>query len=128
MPSKSCKESLGEPVGHWDAVHVPYDRSVVPLPGEPAPFPEVAPTTYFTNLFPTLQLNLTKDCAWWMRMLPMGVDKTKVVQGFLFPKETTELPDFQANVGRTWTAGSWRSPRTTTSARTSRSRRSRSRR
>lgn len=98
MPSSPCRDVLGEPVGHWDAIHIPYERSVVPLPGEPAPFPEVAPTTYFTNIFPSLQLNLTKDCAWWMRMLPMGVDKTKVVQGFLFPPETTKLPDFKTNV------------------------------
>merc|ERR1719253_2056749 len=98
MQSQPCSQVIGQPVGAWDAIHVPYERSVVPLPDEAAPFPEVAPTTFFTNIFPTLQLNITKDCAWWMRMLPISKTKTKVVQGFLFPKATTQMPDFQTLV------------------------------
>ena len=86
------------PAGNWDAVHVPGDRSIVPLPGEAAPFPELpsCPTTFFVSLFPTLQLNVTRDCAWWMRVLPEGPSTTRVTQGFLFPRETTTLPDFDA--------------------------------
>lgn len=97
MPSSPIADEVGvEPVGDWDAVFVPGDRSVVPLPGEAAPFPVVADRTYFTNIFPSLQLNVTLDCAWWMRMLPLAVDRTLVTQGFLFPRATVEsdnLPD-----------------------------------
>ena len=56
-------------------MHVPGDRSIVPLPCEPAPFAELADlsaSTLFVSLFPTLQLNVTRDCAWWMRVLPTG--------------------------------------------------------
>ena len=63
MASEPVASFLGvEPIGHWDAVHVPGDRSVVPLPGELAPFPEIMTTcdasTYFISVFPTLQLNV----------------------------------------------------------------------
>uniref|UniRef100_A0A7S2CHD6 Choline monooxygenase, chloroplastic n=1 Tax=Haptolina brevifila TaxID=156173 RepID=A0A7S2CHD6_9EUKA len=87
-----------EPIGNWDAVHVPSDRSIVPLPGEAAPFPEIdglRASTYFISLFPTLQLNVTKDCAWWMKVMPDGPTTTTVTQGFLFPKATVARPDFQ---------------------------------
>eukprot|EP00966_Prymnesium_polylepis_P244177 5646892-Prymnesium_polylepis.2 len=115
MPSESVAKYLGvAPVGSWDAVHVPGDRSVVPLPGEAAPFPELTglpASTYFVSLFPTLQLNVTRDCAWWMRVLPesatsrqhaFNADRarpcvrstTRVTQGFLFPKETAASEGF----------------------------------
>ena len=100
MHSEPIASFLGtEPVGDWDAVRVPGDRSIVPLPGEAAPFPEIpstsATSTLFISLFPTLQLNVTRDCAWWMRVLPTSPTTTKVTQGFLFPKATTEMPNFQ---------------------------------
>lgn len=96
MPSQPVASFAGaEPVGDWDAVHVPTERSVVPLPGEAAPFDEITNTTFFTNLFPSLQVNVTHDCVWWMRMLPMAIDKTRVTQGFLFPRETAERADFE---------------------------------
>jgi len=99
MPSSPCKEVLGqEPLGDWDAVHIPYQRSVVPLPSAEAPFPEVAPSTYFVNLFPCLQVNVTKDCAWWMRLLPTSAASTRVTMGFLFPKATAAMPDFDAKL------------------------------
>jgi len=96
MESSSAEEILGvKPSRNWDAVHVPGSRSVVPLASDAAPFPEIATTTFFTNIFPSVQLNLTRDCAWWMRMLPTAIDKTQVSMGFLFPKSTTERPNFQ---------------------------------
>ena len=100
MDSSPVADAVGAaPVGDWDAVHVPGEQSVVPLPGERAPFANVASETFFVNLFPSLQLNVTHDCAWWMRMLPLGVDKTKVTQGFLFPKETAARGSFEADAG-----------------------------
>ena len=98
MPSEPIAKFLGgAPIGHWDAVHVPGERSIVPMPGEEAPFPELstAASTYFVSLFPTLQLNVTRDCAWWMRVMPSGVSTTIVTLGFLFPRSTMMLPDFQ---------------------------------
>jgi phenylpropionate dioxygenase-like ring-hydroxylating dioxygenase large terminal subunit/nucleoside-diphosphate-sugar epimerase len=98
MPSEPIAKFLGTaPIGHWDAVHVPGERSIVPMPGEEAPFPELSTTasTYFVSLFPTMQLNVTRDCAWWMRVLPSSASTTTVTLGFLFPRSTTMLPDFQ---------------------------------
>lgn len=73
-----------------------HDRSIVPMPGEAAPFPNVADATFFTSLFPSAQLNLTTDCAWWMRLLPhpKHVDRTRVSLGFLFPRATAAMPGF----------------------------------
>jgi hypothetical protein len=70
-----------QPIGDWDAVYVPGDRSVVPMPTQDAPFPEYSEHTCFTNVFPSVQINLTRDCAWWMRLLPAGPTKTKVSMG-----------------------------------------------
>lgn len=104
MTSESVEEFVGVSVrGNWNAVHVPGNRSVVPLPGEPAPFPELESlqrredglSTFFVSLFPTLQINITRDCAWWMRVLPEGPKRTRVTQGFLFPEATTMLPNFE---------------------------------
>lgn len=66
-------------------------RCAVPLScatlSQPAPFPELpntdGPSTFFVSLFPTLQVNVTRDCAWWMRVLPDGVRSTKVTLGVL---------------------------------------------
>ena len=32
---------------------------------------------------------------WWMRMLPLAVDRTRVTLGFCFPRATVELPHFE---------------------------------
>lgn len=96
MPSAPVSERRGvDPTGNWDALYVPGDRSVVPLPGEAAPFPNVADETFFTNLWPSLQVNATHDCVWWMRMLPLGPTRSRVTQAFLFPKETTKMAGFE---------------------------------
>lgn len=98
MHSEPIGQYLGiEPQGNWDAIHVPSARSIVPLPGEAAPFPELEGLragTYFISLFPTLQLNVTRDCAWWMRVMPNGPTSTTVTQGFLFPKATAGMAGF----------------------------------
>jgi len=98
MPSEPIATYYGKPpVGQWDAVHVPGERSIVPMPGEAAPFPQLptAPSTFFISLFPTLQLNVTRDCAWWMRVLPDGPCMSRVTLGFLFPRATTTMPNFE---------------------------------
>jgi len=50
MPLEPIVKFLGSAtIGDWDAVHVPSDRSIVPMPGEEAPFPEISTTasTYY---------------------------------------------------------------------------------
>lgn len=85
-------------VGNWDAVEVQTNRSVVPLPedfqDEQFPLPAFADRTCFINLFPSLQINVTWDCMWWMRLVPVGVEETHIQMGFCFPRETTQLPKF----------------------------------
>jgi len=84
--------------GEWDAVKIPTQRSVVPLPtdfeGEQFPLPAFTDRTAFVNLFPSMQINVTWDCLWWMRIFPLGVDRTQIVLGFCFPRETTQLDRF----------------------------------
>ena len=52
---------VGPHCGEWDAVSVPSERSIVPLPDDT--FDEMLPTftnkTAFVNLFPSLQINVT---------------------------------------------------------------------
>ena len=72
-------------VGDWDAVRVPSARSIVPLPtdfkGVSHPLPAFTDSTAFVNFFPALQINVTWDCLWWMRMIPVGVHRTKILMG-----------------------------------------------
>jgi len=95
-PMKS--NPMGEHRGEWDAVVVPTDRSVVPLPddfeGEQFPLPAFADRTAFVNIFPSLQMNATWDCVWWMRLLPVSVTTTQICMGFCFPRATVSLPRF----------------------------------
>jgi len=84
--------------GDWDGVNVPTDRSVVPLPsdfeGVQFPLPAYTDHTVFTNIFPSLQINCTWDCLWWMHLQPEGPMSTKISMGWCFPRETVDLPAF----------------------------------
>lgn len=86
----------------WNAVVVPTKggRSVVPMKADAAPFPNITTLgaeqlTHFVMHYPSQQMNCTTDCMWWMRCLPMAVDRTQVTMGFCFPRATTERPDFE---------------------------------
>jgi len=101
------KDSLGpmkatpmEPhVGDWDAVQVPSERTIVPLPtdfaGEKEPLPAFTNKTAFVNLFPSLQVNVTWDAMWWMYTVPVNPSQCKITMGFCFPKQTTLMPRFE---------------------------------
>uniref|UniRef100_A0A0G4HSB4 Choline monooxygenase, chloroplastic n=1 Tax=Chromera velia CCMP2878 TaxID=1169474 RepID=A0A0G4HSB4_9ALVE len=97
MPSMSIDEAVESPLrGSWGGVYVPSERSIVPLPRQSAPFPSFTSKTFFINIFPNLQLNVTHDCCWWMRVLPDGPRRSRVSLGFLFPKKTVgETENFQ---------------------------------
>ena len=98
------KNSLGpmkanpmmEHVGDWDAVMVPSKRSVVPLPTDKFenPLPCFTNKSAFVNIFPSLQINCTWDCLWWMRLIPTSPTSTHILMGFCFPRKTVALPYF----------------------------------
>ena len=85
-------------VGEWDCVFVPSERSIVPLPNDfrdgGHPLPCFTDRTAFVNLFPGLQINVTWDCMWWMRLQPDGPSSTRISMGFCFPRSTVTLPTF----------------------------------
>ena len=84
--------------GEWDAVLVPSERSIVPLPDDlreqPNPLPIFTKQTAFTNVFPSTQINATWDCLWVMRLLPIEQSLTEIEMMFCFPKESVQLPNF----------------------------------
>ena len=84
--------------GDWDAVCVPSDRSIVPLPSDQVntPLPSFTNRTAFVNLFPSLQINATWDCLWWMRLHPTSPTSTHIQMGFCFPKTTVSRPEFSS--------------------------------
>ena len=67
--------------GNWDGVKIPSERTIVPLPtdfaGNTAPLPTFTDNTVFVNFFPSLQINVTWDCLWWMHMIPVSPEETK---------------------------------------------------
>ena len=84
--------------GDWDAVVVPSERSIVPLPddfsGKQFPLPAFTDKTAFANVFPSTQINATWDCLWVMRLLPLGPSTTEIEMMFCFPRDTVKEPDF----------------------------------
>lgn len=91
-------------VGDWDGVRVPTERTIVPLPtdfeGDNFPLPPFTNKSCFVNLFPSLQINVTWDCLWWMYTLPTGENSARVDMGFVFPEETTKLDIFPSRLER----------------------------
>jgi hypothetical protein len=87
---------IGVHHGDWDAVCVPSNRSIVPLPSDTidSPLPSFTEKTAFVNLFPSLQINVTWDCLWWMRLHPTSPTSTHIQMGFCFPKTTIVQPEF----------------------------------
>jgi len=100
MKSKPMEPHIGE----WDAVLVPSWRSVVPLPTDfenvQFPLPAFTDQTAFVSLFPSLQINVTWDCVWWMHLVPTGKQSTKIQMGFCFPRETVKLDVFPDTLER----------------------------
>jgi phenylpropionate dioxygenase-like ring-hydroxylating dioxygenase large terminal subunit len=87
---------MGPHRGDWDAVLVPSERSIVPLPDDTfaAMLPTFTRETAFVNLFPSLQFNVTWDCMWWMRLVPTGPTSTHILMGFCFPEGSTHQFNF----------------------------------
>lgn len=95
-PMKS--EALNHCSENWSGVYVHTTRSVVPLPADVAPFDNFDTHTTFNMLYPSVQMNVTWDCMWCMRVLPLGVNRSRVTMFFCFPQSTIDSPLFEANV------------------------------
>jgi phenylpropionate dioxygenase-like ring-hydroxylating dioxygenase large terminal subunit len=97
--------SRAESVGNWDAIHMPQETSVAVLPGETTSFPHIptlkgkpAEGTYFAVVYPNWFFATTQDCMWWLYVQPRGPNRSIVMQGAVFPRATTERPDFAETV------------------------------
>jgi len=55
--------------------------------------------TYYILINPSTMFGLTFDCMWWLELHPISAEKTKLIVGSCFPKETTEREDFDELVG-----------------------------
>jgi phenylpropionate dioxygenase-like ring-hydroxylating dioxygenase large terminal subunit len=55
--------------------------------------------TFYILINPSTMFGLTFDCMWWLELHPISAEKTKLIVGSCFPKETTERDDFDELVG-----------------------------
>ena len=93
--------------GEWDALYVfnDPDKSIATLPGEKVSMPFIdglnstaLSGTYFTVIYPCLQIVFSQDCLWWLDIKPIGVNRSSVTLGSCFPRSTVQLPDFEKRV------------------------------
>ena len=108
-------EGEENPVGNWDAIFLPLEKTVAILPGEESPFPHIAGLngklahgTNFTLLYPATQFACVQDCMWWLRVIPEGPLDCHLNVGFCFPKSTVARPNFEEEVRpyyRRWDVG-----------------------
>lgn len=89
--------------GQWDALYVLSDeqKSIATLPGEFQAFPfihslgeKAKQGTWFTVIYPCLQLVFSQDCVWWLDIKPVSVNETSLVVGGCFPTSTVALEHF----------------------------------
>jgi choline monooxygenase len=87
--------------GEWLAIQVIADRSIATLGDTAPPFPAIEGLsdqsrkgTYFTLIMPTTQFAAAQDCAWWLAVRPVAVDRSVLWVGGMFPRAVTLLPDF----------------------------------
>jgi hypothetical protein len=73
------------------------------LPGDTTSFPHIptlkgktAEGTYM--IYPNWFFATTQDCMWWLHAQPRGPNRSIVTQGAVFPRATTQRPDFAETV------------------------------
>lgn len=88
-------------VGQWLCLQVLSTRSIGTLQSVAPPLPQIEGLdddarlgTYFTLVHPTCQLVFAQDCAWWLNVLPLSHDRSRLEIGGAFPASTVALPDF----------------------------------
>ena len=92
--------------GNWDAIREKHEGTRALLQQDQAHgFPYIktlkgpaAEGTHFVCLYPTTMLGMTKDSVWWLEEHPEGPNRTKLVFGACFPRETVARPDFDEKV------------------------------
>jgi phenylpropionate dioxygenase-like ring-hydroxylating dioxygenase large terminal subunit len=95
-----------ESVGEWDGMFMPQERTIALLPEDLGKaFPPIrtldhkaAGGTYFFVLYPSTFFAVTQDCAWWLQEFPLAPNRTKIVIGSCFPRETVAREDFSEKV------------------------------
>lgn len=92
--------------GNWHCIQVISGRSIATLPGAPPPFPPIEGLdedarqgTYFTVVHPTCQLAVAQDCLWWLNVLPIAHDRSRLEIGGCFPKHVIDGPGFAEKAG-----------------------------
>ena len=87
-------------VGEWSGIQVLSTGSIAVL-GDAPVLPQIEGLsaqarqgTFFVCLHPSTQLAVAQDCAWWLQMRPLAVDRTLLTVGGCFPRAATERPDF----------------------------------
>jgi phenylpropionate dioxygenase-like ring-hydroxylating dioxygenase large terminal subunit len=90
-------------IGDWLCIQVLSGRSIATLPGTAPPFPAIdgldedaRQGTYFTVIHPTCQLAVAQDCLWWLNVLPLAHDRSRLEIGGCFPEGVLADPDFPA--------------------------------
>jgi phenylpropionate dioxygenase-like ring-hydroxylating dioxygenase large terminal subunit len=77
-----------------------FPGSAALLRGEQG-FPEIeslkghTPGTVAPLIFPNMYLSCTMDCAWYIVVHPVAVDRCRVEQGAVFPASVFDRPDFR---------------------------------
>jgi phenylpropionate dioxygenase-like ring-hydroxylating dioxygenase large terminal subunit len=56
---------------------------------------EMAERTTTPLVLPSVYVGCTVDCAYYLRIQPMGVDRMVLEQGGMFPRDVVGLPDFE---------------------------------
>ena len=92
--------------GQYCALYSEHEGTMALLKGEQG-FPRIttltgkpARGTYFIMLYPLTMLGCTTDCMWYLELRPLGPDRTTLIHGGCFPRETVERPDFESVVQR----------------------------
>ncbi len=105
------KDSVGAQVsrsletqGQWLCLQVVSGRSIATLPGTTPAFPPIEGLdddalqgTYFTVIHPTCQFAIAQDCMWWLNVLPLSANRSRLEVGGCFPEAVVGQPDFAAN-------------------------------
>ena len=88
--------------GDWICIQVISGRSIATLPGTAPPFASIPDLdddarqgTYFTVIHPTCQFAVAQDCMWWLNVLPLSHDRSRLEIGGCFPQSTVADPEFE---------------------------------